>query len=91
MKHSTEVRRTVLLWAAVTMTLWAALPLAMYWSHWQWFGWMPRVTGPAPPPRPPVLHSGPPAYLINMATLLLMSAIVMAVVLWLLSVRRREH
>jgi len=90
MKHSPEVRRTVLLWAAVTMALWAALPLAMYWSHWQWFGWMPRVTGPVPP-HEHGLHSGPPAYLINMATLLLMSAVVMAVVLWLLSLRRREN
>jgi hypothetical protein len=89
MKHSVEVRRTVLLWAAVTMALWAALPLAMYWSHWQWFGWMPRVTNPVPP-HPYVPHAGPPGYLINMATLLLMSAVVMAVVLWLLSLRRRE-
>jgi hypothetical protein len=79
----------VLLWVAVTMALWATLPLAMYLSHWQWFGWMPRITAASAPPNAPHMHNGSNT-LISMMSLLLMSTVVMAVVLWLVSLRRHD-
>ena len=90
MKDIPQVRRTVLLWVAVTMAMWAALPLAMYWSHYQWFGWMPRTQPAFRPVYEPHNHNSS-TILINMMTLLLMSTVVMAVVLWILSVRRQDN
>jgi hypothetical protein len=88
--RSEHVRRSVLLWVAVTLALWAALPVAMYLSHWQWFAWVPRVGAAPPPPRtvlPPDVHTGPTPVWVNMASLLMMSSVLMAVVLWLLGLR----
>lgn len=89
-RNSPQVRRSVLLWAGVTIALWAGLPLAMYLSHWQWFGWMPRVGPPPPPPgavMPPHPHGGPPDMVLTMASFLVMSSVLMAVVLWMVSLR----
>jgi hypothetical protein len=68
----------------------------MYLSHWTWFGWMPRLGGPQPPPAPgtvlpPHVHATASPMLVNMATMLVMSSVVMAVVLWLVTMRRPEE
>jgi hypothetical protein len=89
-RHNAQVKRSVLLWVTVTLALWAALPLTMYLSHWQWFGWMPRFGGTPPAPRsvlPPGVHSGSAPVMVSMVTFLVMSSVVMAVVLWVLSLR----
>jgi hypothetical protein len=98
MAQPLHIRRAVLLWVTVTVALWAAIPVTMYLSHWTWFGWMPRVDmrplpppGTAPPPNPqPGAHLGPSPIILNMVTILVMSSVVMAVVLWLLSMRKAE-
>ncbi len=95
MAQPLHIRRAVLLWVTVTLAMWAAIPVTMYLSHWTWFGWMPRVdVRPLPPPGtvlPAHAHPGGPSpMLVNMVTILVMSSVVMAVVLWLLSMRKAE-
>jgi hypothetical protein len=90
--HDSHIRRSVLLWVAVTLALWAALPVAMYLSHWQWFGWMPRIAPPPPAPKTilaPGTHLNPSPLFLTMASLLVMSSVVMAVVLWMVSLRQQ--
>lgn len=80
----------MLLWAAVTGALWAALPLAMYLSHWQWFGWMPRMSSHAPAVAATQQPSAHSSMMLSMASFLLMSSVLMAVVLWILSLKSRN-
>jgi len=94
MAQPPHIRRAVLLWVTVTAALWAAIPVTMYLSHWTWFGWMPRIDAPQPagtiaPPHHGHATSTP--MLVNMVTILVMSSVLMAVVLWMLSMRKVEE
>jgi hypothetical protein len=89
-----RTRTAVLLWAAVTIALWAALPLIPFSSHFTWFAWMPRHTPPGPPPAVGphgVPHQPHAPLMLEMLFLLVMSSIVMAVVLWINSIRTRAR
>ncbi len=96
MQHSARIRKAVLLWVAVTALLWATFPLAPFFTNFTWFGWMPHSPDPARapfgstlPPGPP--HPGPSHMFQEMAMLLVISSIVMAVVLWIEAIYQRRR
>jgi hypothetical protein len=96
MHHPARIRKAVLLWVAVTALLWATFPLAPFFTNFTWFGWMPHDPAPVHqplgstlPPSPP--HSGPGHMFQEMAILLIISSVLMAVVLWFEALYQRRR